>query len=133
MADEISIQGSIVLQRATVGLQAVDSVARDQAGTKGHSINVSVAANTDGNGTTINVGFNMGFLYVKNLATSLQTSGDDVELSLSSWNAGGQQVFARLRPKEFCLVPLSGLSKSTIYARSGNAVARTIQLLATEQ
>ena len=83
MASEINIQASVILQRSTIGLQAADTLPRDQTpGTKGLSTNVTVAANSDATGTLISVGFNIGYLYVKNLDTSPQASTKDVSLSL---------------------------------------------------
>ena len=138
MASEINIQASVILQRSTIGLQAADTLPRDQTpGTKGLSTNVTVAANSDATGTLISVGFNIGYLYVKNLDTSPQASTKDVSLSLVAWNSAspnqGPQVFARLRSSEFCLIPLCSLNRQQFYARSEIASTIAIQIVAIEQ
>jgi hypothetical protein len=138
MPNEINVQAAVSLQRSTVGLQAVDSLPRDQTpGTKGLSTNVTVAANTDATGTQINASFNIGYLYVKNLDTSAQASSKDVSLSLVAWNSAspnqGPQKFARLRSNEFCLIPLSSLTFQSFYARSETSSTIAVQVVAIEQ
>ena len=115
MANEINIQASITMQKFTPAMQCSGSKDINQTNSCG---NVNVQSLTTSTGQALQLGgitSNLGYLFVKNLDQS-----NNVQLTLDSNNA---QIFALIRPNEFCLVPVS---QNTIY---GKAVTSTANVM----
>jgi hypothetical protein len=114
MANEITIQGSLTLQRSTIALQGV-GVANGNSTANGNGIlNVQSVGTTEAAINIGNVSFaTAGYLFVRNLdATNYVEVGYD--------EAGTKRYFCRLRPtQEFCLLPVE--PGKTYYAKAANA------------
>jgi hypothetical protein len=120
MANEINIQALLSLQRDETAVQASGNWPIDQAATDGRGVSKLVKATTSFAEVTFDIG-TVGYLFAKNLDGS-QTinlaTGDDVG------------VFAKLRPSEFCLVPVN---QSNVYVkRLGGSTDTDVQFLAVE-
>src|SRR5262249_41488021 len=104
MANEITIQGAVSLQRSPVSVVGSDSKPINQTGTNGVA-NLVAVGYSGGSASTVTFSFTVGYLFVKNNDTT-----NTVLLALDSAMA---QVFGKLRPGEFCMIPPN---VSTFYA-----------------
>jgi len=115
MANEINIQATLTVQKFSPPVQGfgVKDINQTNAGAITNIQNLSTATLQQ-----LNLGgmmTNVGYLFVKNLDQT-----NNALLTLDSANA---QVFALLRPNEFCLVPVN---QNTIYGKSS---ASTVNVL----
>ncbi len=109
MANEINIQAVLTGQRFSPPMQGSGNLNINQTNTHciGNVQNVPTA------GLALQFGdcsTNLGYLFVKNLDAT-----NYVQLTLDS---GFAQIFAKLRPSEFCLMPVN---QNTIYAKANTA------------
>jgi len=108
MANEINIQAVLTMQRFTPAMQGSGNLNINQTGT--HFVaNVQNIATGAEQLTLVDVA-TLGYLFVKNLDLT-----NYVQLGLDS---GVTQIFAKLRPGEFCLVPVN---QTAIYAKANTA------------
>jgi hypothetical protein len=108
MANEISIQASLVLQRSIVAVQGSDSKSRDQlTGTKGISIvkkaitGTAVPLITTNELTTTAV----YYIFAKNLSDSAPADVLDI-----GYDSSVATPIARLKGGDFCLIPVPASS-----------------------
>src|SRR6266516_839138 len=108
MANEINIQATLTVQRFIPAIQGSGNLNINQTGTHciGNVQNVGTAAEQ----LTIADVATLGYLFVKNLNVT-----NFVQLGLDS---AVTQIFAKLRPGEFCLVPVN---QNAIYAKANTA------------
>lgn len=119
MANEINIQAGLIVQRSTIAVQGQGNEFISPTGSRVGQSQVSVSNTTWGSATTlIASGVNAAYLFIKNANT---TGTDYLELAYGS----GTEIFAKLRAKEFCLVPLKD-NTSQIYARTSSAAITMI-------
>jgi len=116
MANEITVQASLAFQRDIIALQAAGTKPITQSpGTKGLLNQLSVSNVTGGSAvklidTTAPPITSLGYLFVKNLDSSL-----NVDLALDNAFAN---IFAKLKPQEFCLLPLNATTVPSLYTRA---------------
>jgi hypothetical protein len=118
MANEINIQASLAFQRDVITLQAAGSKSITQSpGTKGilnqATVGTTAVKLIDSAASPI---VSIGSIFVKNLDASGGAT-PTVELSLD----GSTQVYATLKPSEFCLIPVNKPSTPTIWAKASAA------------
>ncbi|SRR6266540_1987580 len=118
MANEINIQAILTVQRFTPALQGAGNKDITQTGTHGitNVQNVGTAAELL---TFVDVA-TLGYLFVKNLDAT-----NYMQLALDS---GFAQIFAKIRPGEFCLLPAN---QNTVYAKA-NTAAVDVMVVAAE-
>ncbi|SRR5258707_363894 len=107
MANEINIQAILTVQRYTPAVQGSGNLNITQTNSGG---NLSIQNLGTGTGQALQLGgiaSSLGYLFVKNLDTT-----NNVQLTLDSNNA---QIFALLRPGEFCMMPVN---QNTIYGKA---------------
>jgi len=108
MANEINIQAVLTIQRSTPPMCA--SGALDITQTGKHCICSVQNIGTTAEQLVIGDCATLGYLFVKNLdATNYVQLGLDASVT---------QIFAKLRPNEFCLVPAN---QNAIYAKANTA------------
>jgi hypothetical protein len=113
MANEINIQASLTVQKFSPATQATGYKDITQTLT-GVCSNVQSLTTTAAQLLTGSIGTSLGYLFVKNL--------DATNNALLTLDSGGTQVFALLRPGEFCLVPVN---QNALY---GKASAATVSV-----
>ncbi len=111
MAEEITIDAALTVSRMTPSMCTMGTLKITQSGK--HCL-----ANVQNIGTTaealvIGDCAVLGYLFVKNMDPT-----NYVQLGLDS--AVSTQIFAKLRPNEFCLIPVNG---NTVYAKANVAAA----------
>jgi hypothetical protein len=115
MANEINIQASLTVQKFSPATQGTGNKDITQTNSCACS---NIQSLGTGTGQALELGVitsNLGYLFVKNLDAT-----NNALLTLDSANA---QVFALLRPSEFCLVPVN---QNTLYGKSS---ASTVSVL----
>ena len=116
MANELNIQAILTAQRYSPAMQGSGNLNINQTATLSVC---NIQSLTTGTGQSLNIGSigtsQAGYLFVKNLDQT-----NNAQLTLDSANSN---VFAVLKPNEFCLVPVSNL---TVY---GKASASTVSVL----
>jgi hypothetical protein len=122
MPNQINIQAALTVQNATVSvLQGAGTWPITQTGSRAVANLVKVNS-SHASDTVSTIEFNVGtvgYLFVKN-----QDTNNFVKLALDS---GLNNIFAKIRPNEFCLVPVN---QSTFYARhSGTTQYQTADVL----
>jgi hypothetical protein len=117
MADEITIQAALNVQRSTMSLQGAGTQPITPTGTRASGNHMTSATGSWTAVTLIGSGINAGYLFVKNLDGT-----NYLELALDN---AGAQIFAKVRKNEFCLVPLKD-STSQIWARANTASVSAI-------
>jgi hypothetical protein len=124
MAQEITIQGSLTLQRSTGSIQAVAS-ATGNSPTSGNGIlNVQSVSNGDTAISIGNVSFaTAGYLFVKNLEAT-----NSIEVGYDE--SGTRKYFTKLRPSEFCLIPVE--PGKSYYGKASAGATNYIQVGAVE-
>ena len=115
MANEINIQASITVQKFSPAVSG--SASKDITQTNSLVFS-NVQSIGTGTGQILGLGVittNLGYLFVKNL--------DGTNNALLTLDSNNTQVFALLRPGEFCLVPVN---QNTLYGKSS---AGTVNVL----
>jgi hypothetical protein len=111
MASEINIQAILALQRSTLSLQASGNETFDQTpGTKGL---MNLVGTTASPSPFTFPGLNsLGMFFAKNLDSA---GGNYIEISLDNFT----NIFAKLQPKQFCLIPINKTTVPTFHAKAG--------------
>ncbi len=113
MANEINIQATLTVQRSTPPMQAGGSLNINQTGK--HCICNVQNIGTSAEQLVFGDCASMGYLFVRN-----QDITNYVQLGIDS---GVTQIFAKLKPGEFCLVPCN---QNAIYAKANTAACDVI-------
>ncbi|SRR5258705_5856776 len=121
MANEITIQAMLNVQRSTLSLQGAGSQPCSPAGTKAASNQLSISTSGWTAITLIDTGTNCGYMFLKNI-----DSTNFVQLALDN---AGAQIFAKIRANEFCLLPLKD-STTQIWAQANTAAVSVIVVAA---
>lgn len=118
MANEINIQAILTIQRSTPPMQA--SGALDITQTGKHCICNIQNIGTSAESLVFGDSATLGYVFIKNLDAT-----NYVQLGLDS---GVTQIFAKLRPNEFCLVPTN---QNSLWAKA-NTAACDVMVCAAE-
>jgi len=113
MANEIKIQAVLTIQRSTPPVCASGTLDITQTGK--HCICNVQNIGTSAEALVLGDCATMGYLFVKNVDPT-----NYVQLGLDS---GVTQIFAKLKPNEFCLVPCN---QNSIYAKSNTAACDVV-------
>jgi hypothetical protein len=130
MANEINLQATLVVQRGGTALQASGNDFFNQTGSRSACVvqNVAVGSNST---FQIDGSTNMAWAFVKNNDTGTPSGSYYVHVAYDN-SSPPTQIIAKLRSKEFCLVPLKD-STTAIYARAfGYGSAVEVMFLAAQ-
>jgi len=131
MANEITIQAALSLQRDIISVQASATKLNTQTGTRGLMTQISVS-NVTGAGavkvidTTTPPLSSIGYLFLKNLDATLSC-----DVSRDNTFASGS-LFVQLKPSEFCLIPVNQATVPTIVIRASGAGPISVLVCAAE-
>jgi len=114
MANEINIQAALTVQRSTPPMQATGVLDITQTGK--HCICSIQNIGTTAEQLVIGDCATLGYLFVKNIDPT-----NYVQLGLDS--AVSTQIFTKLKPNEFCLIPCN---TSTLYAKANTAACDVV-------
>ena len=115
MANEINIQATLTIQRTTPPMQASGALNINQTGK--HCICNVQNIGTSSEQLVFGDCATMGYVFVKNLDIT-----NYVQLACDTAFGTGQ-IFAKLKPGEFCLVPCN---QNAIYAKANTAACDVV-------